>query len=349
MRVGQIGEFGLIGRISAMLAERAPGVVTGIGDDVAVLDTSGPEYLLATCDIQVEGVHFTRDAMTPYQLGRKLVAINVSDIAAMGGDPRWALVSLAIPGDTEVAYVEELYRGMREQAALAGASIVGGNLSHMKSSIVLDLTLLGVIAPERLVLRSTARAGDAILLTGSPGESRAGLELIRRPELALSPEIRQKLLEKHLCPQPRLAEGRLLARSGQVNAMIDVSDGVIADLSHICKSSGKGAEIVVAGLPVSRGLPRRPGWRRRIRWNGFCRAAKTTNFYLRPAPNLFPISKKCYWMRPGVHARKSEKSLPKPVSCGSCLPMESGLPRPQKGGTISRKTNEERFRFWDKR
>ena len=249
--VREIGEFGLLGRISGMLAEQAAGVVRGIGDDVAVLDASGPEYLLATCDIQVEGVHFTREAITPYQLGRKAAAINVSDIAAMGGDPRWALVSLAIPGSTEVGYVEELYRGMREQAALAGASIAGGNLSRMESIIVVDFTLLGLIAPERLTLRSTARAGDAILLTGSPGESRAGLELILRPDLAVSSSSRQKLLERHLCPQPRLVEGQLLARSGQVTSMIDVSDGVIGDLCHICKSSGKGAEIEAASLPVS--------------------------------------------------------------------------------------------------
>ncbi len=251
MLVGEIGEFGLIGRISGMLAEPAAGVVRGIGDDVAVLDASGPEYLLATCDIQVEGVHFTRQAITPYQLGRKAAAINVSDIAAMGGDPRWALVSLAIPGSTEVGYVEELYRGLREQAALAGASIVGGNLSRMESLIVVDFTLLGLVAPEQLTLRSTARAGDAILLTGSPGESRAGLELIRRQDLAVSGLSRQKLLERHLSPQPRLVEGQLLARSGQVTSMIDVSDGVISDLCHICKSSGKGAEIEAASLPVS--------------------------------------------------------------------------------------------------
>jgi thiamine-monophosphate kinase len=253
--VKQIGEFGLIGRIAAMLGGQvATGVVRGIGDDVAVLDTAGPEYLLATCDIQIEGVHFTRRALTPYQLGRRVVAINVSDIAAMGGYPRWALVSLAMPGDTEVAYVEELYRGMREQATLAGASVVGGNLSGMESGIVLDFTLLGVVSPELLILRSTARTGDAILITGSPGESRAGLELVRRPSLELSPASRQVLIERHLCPQPRLAEGQLLARSGQVNAMIDVSDGVIGDLCHICKSSGKGAEIDVASLPVSRAV-----------------------------------------------------------------------------------------------
>jgi len=250
--VRQIGEFGLIGRIAAVLgAQVAQGVVKGIGDDVAVLDVSGPEYLLATCDVQIEGVHFIRHATTPYQLGRKIVAINVSDIAAVGGYPRWGLVSLAVPGDTEVSYIEELYLGMREQAVLAGASVVGGNLSGMGSGIALDFTLLGAITPELLVLRSTARNGDAILITGSPGESRAGLELVRRPEIELSMETRRKLLERHLCPQPRLAEGQLLARSGQVSAMIDVSDGVLGDLGHICESSGKGAEIEVSGLPVS--------------------------------------------------------------------------------------------------
>ncbi|MDA8308651.1 MAG: thiamine-phosphate kinase [Deltaproteobacteria bacterium] len=251
MLVREIGEFGLINRISAMLPEQSAGVIKGIGDDVAVLDTSGPEYLLATCDIQVEGVHFMRDAITPYQLGRRVAAINLSDIAAMGGDPRWALVSLAIPGDVEVGYVEELYRGMREQMALAGASIAGGNLSRMKSIIVLDFTLLGLVAPDRIILRSTAGVGDAILMTGSPGESRAGLELIRRPDLAVSSSARQRLIERHLCPQPRLAEGRLLARSGLVTSMIDVSDGVIGDLLHICESSGKGAEIEAAGLWIS--------------------------------------------------------------------------------------------------
>lgn len=254
MLVKEIGEFGLIDRIAAMLSHHCPGVIKGIGDDVAVLDTSGPEYLLATCDSQVEGVHFMRDAITPYQLGRRVAAINVSDIAASGGDPRWALVSLAIPGEMEVGYIEELYRGLGDEMALAGASIAGGNLSRMKSVIVLDCTLLGVVAPERLVLRSTARVGDAVVLTGSPGESRAGLELIRRPDLALSASTRQRLIESHLCPRPRLAEGRLLARSGLVTAMIDVSDGVIGDLLHICKASGTGADVDSGGVSISREL-----------------------------------------------------------------------------------------------
>ncbi len=251
MLVKEIGEFGLIGRISAMLPGTAPGVIRGIGDDVAVLDTFSPEYLLATCDIQVEDVHFTRQAITPYQLGRKIVAINVSDIAAMGGSPRWALVSLASPGSTEVGYVEELYRGMKDQAVLAGAFIVGGNLSGMDSKVLIDLTLLGSVAPERLILRSTARDGDAVLVTGAPGESRAGMELIRRPDIGLNSSSSRKLVERHLCPQPRLLEGQLLARSGRVSAMIDVSDGLLADLCHICESSGKGADINAVALPVS--------------------------------------------------------------------------------------------------
>ena len=229
-------------------------MVKGIGDDVAVLDASGPEYLLATCDIQVEGVHFAREFIIPYQLGRRVAAINVSDIAAMGGEPRWALVSIAMPGNTEVEYVEELYRGMREQASSAGFSIVGGNLSRMNSIMIIDLTLLGLVARERLILRSTARSGDAILVTGSPGESRAGLELVRNPDLVPGSSNRQKLIERHLCPQPRLVEGQLLARSGIVTSMIDLSDGLIGDLSHVCNSSGKGGELEAASLPISPGV-----------------------------------------------------------------------------------------------
>ncbi len=251
MLVKEIGEFGLIERISRLLPAAPADVITGIGDDVAVLKTSGSEYLLATCDTQIEGVHFIRDAITPFQLGRKAVAINISDIAAMGGEPRWALVSLAVPGDTDSEYIEELYRGMREQMALAGAAIVGGNMSRIDSGLVIDLTLLGEIAPEHLVLRSRAESGDAVLVTGFPGESRAGLELVRRPRLKVGVETRRRVLERHFTPQPRLSQGRILARSGLVHAMIDVSDGLLADLGHICEAGSKGAVIEVEALPVS--------------------------------------------------------------------------------------------------
>lgn len=251
MRVRDLGEFGLIGRIAGSLPEPPPDVVVGIGDDVAVLRGSGPDYFLATCDVQVENVHFLRTTTTPYQLGRKVVAINVSDIAAMGGTPLWALVSLALPPDTDVDFVDGLYQGMGEQIRLAGGSIVGGNLSKIHSEIVIDLCLMGSVAPERMILRKGARLGDLVLVTGSLGDSRAGLELIGHPEWSISDSARRTVIEKHLMPQPRLKEGQALARLGCVHAMADVSDGLVSDLQHICGASRVGGEIWVENLPIS--------------------------------------------------------------------------------------------------
>ncbi|NTU47980.1 MAG: hypothetical protein HGA84_03115, partial [Syntrophobacteraceae bacterium] len=147
MKIKDLGEFGLIHRIARFLPSRAPGVVVGIGDDVAVLDTGGEEYLLATCDIQVEGVHFVSRAISARQLGRRVAAINVSDIAAMGGHPSWALVSLALTPETDVVFVDGLYEGMREQLGEAGAVVVGGNLSktaprrHMSITVPVAILL----------------------------------------------------------------------------------------------------------------------------------------------------------------------------------------------------------------
>lgn len=251
MLVSELGEFGLIERIARFLPASPSDVVVGIGDDVAVLRTSDPDYLLATCDVQVENVHFLRRSITPYQLGRKVVAINVSDIAAKGGSPAWALVSLALPPEMDVSFVDALYEGMQEQIGKAGAAIVGGNLSKIQAELIVDLTLIGKVAPKNLVLRKGAREGDLVLVTGTLGSSKAGLELLGRPALQVSRESRQYALESHLTPRPRLAEGQLLGRSGMVHAMADVSDGLASDLRHICRASGVGAEIQLTDIPVS--------------------------------------------------------------------------------------------------
>jgi thiamine-monophosphate kinase len=251
MTISELGEFGVIERIARFLPGQAADVVVGVGDDVAVLRTSAEQVLLATCDIQVENVHFLLSASTPYQLGRKTIAINVSDIAAMGGQPIWALVSLALPPDTDVVLVDELYRGMLDQLQAAGAAIVGGNLSKIDGPMVIDLFLLGQCAANRFVCRSGARSGDALLVTGTLGDSRAGLELLQRPDLSVAKEAREQLLAAHLTPQPRLAEGQFLARSGLVHAMLDVSDGALSDLRHICEASNVGAEVFLADLPIS--------------------------------------------------------------------------------------------------
>lgn len=251
MRVKDLGEFGLIDRISKMLPSPRSDVLVGIGDDVAVLQSTGEECLLATCDSQVENVHFLRNRITPCQLGRKTAAINISDIAAMGGEPLWALVSLALPPETDVGFVDGLYEGMRDQLRLAGASIVGGNISRISKDVVIDFCLLGRGNPSKLILRSGAREGDVIMVTGSLGDSRAGLELILNPDTGVPDDVRRFLEERHLAPQPRLEEGRTLARWGKVTAMADVSDGLAGDIGHICDASGAGAEIRMADLPVS--------------------------------------------------------------------------------------------------
>lgn len=251
MKIKEIGEFGLIQRIAQLIPSAVPGVVVGIGDDVAVLDTGKEEHLLATCDIQVEEVHFKRELISPVQLGRRVAAINVSDIAAMGGHPTWALVSLALPPEMEVDFVDGLYEGMREQLGEAGAVVVGGNLSKITGGTVIDLCLLGAVAPRDLVLRSGAKEEDLILVTGTLGDSRGGLELLRTPSLNVSEPCRNVLVTRHLTPRPRLREGQLLGKCGRVHAMADVSDGLLSDVRHICGASRLGAEIWVDALPVS--------------------------------------------------------------------------------------------------
>lgn len=250
MKISEIGEFGLIDRIVHLLPAAPSNVVVGIGDDVAVLQTHDGNYLLATCDIQVENVHFLADKITPYQLGRKIVAINVSDIAAMGGSPDWALVSLALPQHKEVDFVDELYRGMQEQIEAAGAYIVGGNISGARKDVVVDLFLLGKVAPQHLICRDGAKQGDLIMITGTLGDSRAGFELIRDQQLLVSENARRQANQRHLTPQPRLLEGQMLGRYGKVHAMADVSDGLLGDLGHICRASRVGAEIWAQDIPV---------------------------------------------------------------------------------------------------
>lgn len=250
MKVCDIGEFGLIDRIARSLPSPGENVVVGIGDDVAVLRGSG-RYILATCDVQVEGVHFLREKIRPYQLGRKAVAINISDIAAMGGLPRHLLVSLVLPKDTEVEFVDGLYEGMREECSRWGAEIVGGNMAHSPGGVVVDLFLLGEAEPEHLLRRSGARVGDRVLVTGTLGDSAAGLALLTHLEIECPDVHRDFVLRRHLTPTPRLWEGRAAARSGLATAAIDVSDGLASDVGHICEASGVGVRLWAEAIPIS--------------------------------------------------------------------------------------------------
>lgn len=250
MKISELGEFGLIARLARALPSPTSDVVVGIGDDVAVLGADG-RYLLATCDIQVEGVHFLRDKTTPHQLGRKVVAINVSDIAAMGGAPKYALISLVLPKETEVAFVDELYAGMQAECARWGINIVGGNMAHSPNGIMVDFFLLGETTPQHLLRRAGARVGDAVLVTGTLGDSAAGLALLMHPETPCAEAHRTAVLQRHLTPTPRLHEGQLAARSALATAAIDVSDGLASDIGHICEMSNVGVQLWAEAIPIS--------------------------------------------------------------------------------------------------
>jgi thiamine-monophosphate kinase len=248
------GEFALIARLTASLPSRAD-VLVGVGDDCAVLDVGSEQALLVTCDSQVEGVHFTLRTATPWEIGRKALAVNLSDIAAMGGEPRYALISLHLPHGAAPEVVEGIYAGLRAEAEAFQTVIVGGNISGTgrAEGLALDITLLGRVERGRALTRGGARVGDTIFLTGYAGESAAGLHTLLYPGHPYPEEARERLRARHRVPLPRVAEGRLLSRLGPalITALIDISDGLSGDLAHICECSGVGARLEAARLPIS--------------------------------------------------------------------------------------------------
>jgi thiamine-monophosphate kinase len=243
MKLADIGEFGLIAAI-AQIAGKGPGVVMGIGDDDAVLRPAPGKVLLVTTDLLLEGVHFRMEFTDPYRLGRKALAVNLSDIAACGGMPTAFLVSLAVPTETEMASVQALYKGMMEQAHLYGCSLIGGDTSKGKEWMI-SITLIGEIEERNCVYRSGAKPGDLIFVTGTLGDAALGLQQIRQGKKDGG------LVHKHLAPVPRVKEGQASAQQGLATAMIDISDGLIADLGHIVEASGVGAQVYLSQLPLS--------------------------------------------------------------------------------------------------
>ncbi len=248
MNLSTLGEFGLIARLHEKIARRG-GVQLGIGDDAAVLaPLTSP---VVTCDALVEGVHFRRDWTKPHSLGWKAMAVNVSDIAAMGGLPVAAFVSLGLPPDCSVEWVVELYRGMELAAATYNFTIAGGD-TVKSGEMLLNVTLIGA-APQP-VLRSGAAPGDLLFVTGTLGDSAAGLEIMLASELQVASPGREFLLARHHEPTPRLYEMQAaLQVEGAVRAALDLSDGLAGDAAHIARRSNVTLEIETALLPISDG------------------------------------------------------------------------------------------------
>jgi thiamine-monophosphate kinase len=255
MKVSELGQFGLIDEVAKIIAaarddraESWQNLLNGIGDDCAVWRT-GAAHQLAKVDCQVEGVHFNLDILTWADLGWKALAVNLSDIAAMGGVPLYALVSMGLPPATAVEDVLAFYRGMLELAQKSGTAIVGGNMSG-SPFVFIDVSLIGRTNPPegKYLSRSAAVPGDRIAVTGWLGTAAAGLEMLRRG-LKLGPEKERALKSAFCRPEPRLAEGRLLLENG-IRTGIDISDGLLADLGHICAASNVGAVVRLAALPI---------------------------------------------------------------------------------------------------
>ena len=244
MKLAELGEFGLIDRIALRVAPSAS-VPLGIGDDAAALLPTPGTLTLITSDMLLEGVHFDLAFCDPQSLGRKSLSVNLSDLAAMGAHPRQFLLGIALPKETSLEFVDGFMAGILEQAERFGVTLVGGDTCASKGGVAISITALGEQRPELVVKRGGASAGDLIYVSGTVGDAAAGLRELRRG-------VRDGfLVARQLDPQPRVAAGVALAEAGLASAMIDVSDGVLADLTHICELSRAGAKLHLAGLPLS--------------------------------------------------------------------------------------------------
>ncbi|MGN7610720.1 thiamine-phosphate kinase [Magnetococcales bacterium HHB-1] len=249
--IASLGEFPLIEKFfSTLTSEDALPAAQGVGDDAALLSIPRTQQLLTTTDTLVEGVHFNSD-MDPFLLGQKALRVNLSDLAAMGAKPHWYLLALSLPANTSEAWLEEFSRGLKVAGEQFSISLVGGDTTRSKGCISVTLTLFGLIGKERAILRSGAQEGDSIFVTGTIGDSTLGLAQ-RMGQLRISdPEALIFLKHRHQQPTPRVDAGIALVERAIARAAIDISDGLIADLSHICRASNLAAEIYGEKIPFS--------------------------------------------------------------------------------------------------
>jgi len=248
MKIQQFGEFRLIERMLSKFQSNQPGLTLPAGDDCAVLNTGNSRSVLVTTDLLVEDIHFRQSTTSAFLLGRKSIAVNLSDIAAMGGVPTYCFLSIACPKNTCIDFIDELCDGMADICREFNVSLAGGDTTSSPDKLVINICLMGDAEDNKWVTRSGAEPGDVIQVSGYLGQSTAGLNLI---ESANTEDRFASLCDAQLNPFPRVATGLALNQAG-VNAMIDISDGLMQDLGHICEKSGVGAVIDFDTIPISR-------------------------------------------------------------------------------------------------
>ena len=256
-----IREFDLIRALHRRHGCRTPAVIQGIGDDAAIITSRAGQWTVLTTDLLTEGVHFDLRTAALFDVGFRAAAANLSDIAAMGGTPQYLLVALAIPRTGASRQVHQLYRGMMAACSPHHVGLIGGDTSASSSGWFLSLMLIGMVPPRRALFRSGARIGDFLYVTGTIGDSLAGLKLLNelpsraktqpRTTAALSTRHRNFLIKRHLRPTARVAEGKWLSNHRFATSAIDISDGLSGDLRHICEESHVGAEVDLSVLPIS--------------------------------------------------------------------------------------------------
>lgn len=255
-----IHEFDLIRALHRRHGHRSPSVIQGIGDDGAVVTPRVGQWMVLTTDLLTEGVHFDLRTATMTDIGFRAAAANLSDIAAMGGTPQHLLVALAIPRTGTRRHVHDLYQGMMTACRPHHVGLIGGDMSASSGGWFLSLTLIGMVTPRQALFRSGARIGDLLYITGTIGDSLAGLRLLNEPPprkkryplaATLSARHRQFLIGRHLRPTARVTEGRWLSTHRFATSTIDISDGLSGDLRHICEESHVGADIDLGALPLS--------------------------------------------------------------------------------------------------
>lgn len=251
MKISELGEFAFIRRLASRFSQDLPKDIQGIGDDCAIIPYLDHTSLLITTDLLIENVHFIRSKISAQDLGYKSIAVNLSDIAAMGGCPLYTLISIGLPSDIDVEWIDHFFDGMEELAKQENVLLLGGDTTFA-SEIAINFVIIGKIETSLIKKRSQAKAGDIICCTNNLGDSGAGLKIILE-DLPLT-DIAKQLIQKHNRPFPAIHEGQWLASQNGVHAMIDVSDGIDSDIRHIMEQSHCGAVIDLDRLPLSADL-----------------------------------------------------------------------------------------------